>query len=69
VSVITDLTLNYTKQKYEIGIAVENLLNARWNEAQFETTSKLKDEQTEVTELHFTPGVPFFAKLKFSIFF
>jgi hypothetical protein len=66
---INDLALNYTKRNYEIGLVVENLFNIKWNEAQFETTSRLQNEPTEVTELHFTPGMPFFAKLKLSISF
>lgn len=66
---VTDLSFNYTKRKYEIGLIVENLFNTTWNEAQFETTSRLREEPMEVTELHFTPGVPFFAKLRWSIFF
>lgn len=66
---VSDLSFNYTKRNYEIGLAVENLFNTKWNEAQFETTSRLKDETMEVTELHFTPGVPFFAKLRLCIFF
>jgi TonB-dependent Receptor Plug Domain/CarboxypepD_reg-like domain len=66
---VSDLSVNYSKRKYEIGLAVENLFNTKWNEAQFETTSRLRDEPVEVTELHFTPGVPFFARLRFSIFF
>ncbi len=66
---VSDMAVNYTQRKYEIGIAIENLFNTKWNEAQFETTSRLQNEPVEVTELHFTPGVPFLAKFKFSIFF
>lgn len=66
---VSDFSLNYTKRNIEIGAAIENLFNTKWNEAQFETTSRLKDEPAEVTELHFTPGIPFFAKLRVSIFF
>jgi outer membrane receptor protein involved in Fe transport len=66
---VADAAINYTKPKYEIGLVVENLFNARWNEAQFNTTSRLKNEPTEVTELHYTPGSPFFAKVKLAIFF
>jgi len=66
---ITDLTINYTTKKYEIGIAIENLFNQKWNEAQFEYKSRLKYETTAVDEVSNTPGVPFFAKLKLSIFF
>jgi hypothetical protein len=66
---IVDAAFNYTKKKYEIGIGIENLLNVKWNEAQFNTTSRLQNEPNAVTELHFTPGVPFFAKIKYTIFF
>jgi CarboxypepD_reg-like domain/TonB-dependent Receptor Plug Domain len=66
---ITDLTINYTKPKYELGIAVENLFNVKWNESQFNTLSRLKNEPTPAEEIHFTPGTPFFAKIKFSVFF
>lgn len=43
-------------------LTVQNLLNASWKEAQFETTSRLYDEPEAVTEIHFTPGTPFFLK-------
>ena len=66
---VTDLSLNYTKKKYEIGLAVENLFNQQWNESQFEYTSRLKYENAAVDEVSYTPGTPFFARLKFALFF
>ena len=66
---ITDLTANYTQKKYEVGIAIENLFNQQWDEAQFEYMSQLKNETKPVDEVSYTPGVPFFAKLHVSIFF
>ncbi len=66
---IADLTANYTTRKYDIGIVVENLFNTVWNESQFEYVSRLKYEAHPVDEVSYTPGVPFFAKLKFSVFF
>jgi outer membrane cobalamin receptor len=66
---VGDLVVNYTKPKYEVGLVVENVFNTKWNEAQFNTTSRLKNEPIEVTELHYTPGTPFFAKLKLALFF
>lgn len=42
----------------EIIAEVDNLLDSHWNEAQFATTSRLRDEASPVTELHFTPGAP-----------
>ncbi len=66
---LLDVTLNYTKPKYEVGLAVENVFNVRWNEAQFATESRLKNEIAPVTELHYTPGVPFFIRAKLAVFF
>jgi len=66
---VTDLTANYTKRKYEISLAIENLFNQQWNEAQFEYISRLKHETAPVDEVSYTPGVPFFAKLKLAVFF
>lgn len=66
---VVDASVNYTKPKYEVGVAIENMLNTTWNEAQFATESRLKGEPAPVTELHFTPGIPFFARVKFVVFF
>ena len=66
---ITDLTANYTRRKYEVSLAIENLFNKKWNEAQFAYTSRLKYETAPVDEVSNTPGVPFFAKLKLAVFF
>ncbi len=40
----------------------QNLANTAWKEAQFETESRLKNEAEPVSEIHYTPGAPFFAK-------
>lgn len=66
---VADMVINYTKQKYELGITFENLFNTEWNEAQFDTESRLYNEPQPVSELHFTPGTPFFVKAKVSFFF
>ncbi|MGB8192981.1 MAG: TonB-dependent receptor, partial [Chitinophagaceae bacterium] len=66
---INDLVVNYTKPKYELGLTVQNLFNARWKETQFDTESRLKDEPQPVSEIHFTPGTPFFIKMGLSYFF
>ena len=57
---ITDLAVNYTKKKYEIGLAIENLFNIKWDEAEIEYTSQLKGEPTPVDQMSYIPGVPFF---------
>lgn len=66
---VTDAQLNYTKQKYSVGLSVQNLLNTRWKETQFDTESRLKGEAAPVEEIHFTPGTPFFARLSCTLFF
>ena len=66
---ITDAVLNFTKRKYEIGLVVNNVLNTKWKETQFDTETRLKNEPSSVNEICFTPGTPFAARLSFSIFF
>ena len=66
---VTDLAINYTQPKYQLGLSVENLLNVKWNESQFEYVSRLQYETAPVDDVSFTPGVPFFAKLKMTVFF
>ena len=66
---VTDLAVNYTRPTYELGVAVENLFNVQWNESQFEYVSRLKYETQPVDEVSYTPGVPWFAKLKLAVFF
>ena len=59
---LTDLSVNYDRPSWGIGLSVDNVLNREWREAQFETTSRLLDESAPVTEIHFTPGSPIFVK-------
>ena len=66
---VTDLAINYTKKKYEIGLAIENIFNVRWDESEIEYTSQLKGETAPVDQMSYIPGVPFFPKLKFTWFF
>lgn len=66
---VTDAAINYTKKKWEAGISVQNLFNTKWKETQFDTESRLQNEPVPVSEIHFTPGTPFFARLSFNIFF
>ena len=66
---LTDAVVNYTKQKFEVGLSAENIFDADWNEAQFDTESRLVDEPESVSEIHFTPGTPLFLKAKVTFFF
>ena len=70
-----DALVSYTKARYQIGATAENLLNVKWNQAQFATQTRLltphpqMEDRNGVDELHFTPGTPFFLKLNASVFF
>ena len=60
---LLDLSCAYKYKKAKFSLSVENLLNAEWNEAQFATESRLKNETESVEELHYTPGSPLAIKL------
>jgi outer membrane cobalamin receptor len=66
---VTDLKLNYTQKRYEIGLTIENLLNTKWNEFEAEEVTRLRGESAPVDQMSFTPGTPFFAKLRVALFF
>lgn len=66
---VPDLQVNYTQERWELGLNVQNIFNTRWKETQFATESRLFDEAEPVEEIHFTPGTPFFARLAFTLFF
>ncbi|MEL6651169.1 MAG: TonB-dependent receptor [Bacteroidota bacterium] len=63
---LLDGVVRYQIGKIGLGLMVENMLNAEWEEAQFETTSLLRGESEPVTEIHYTPGTPFQARLSVS---
>jgi hypothetical protein len=66
---LLDVTAGYRFSRYKIGFSVENLLNVEWNEAQFDTESRLSGEVVPVSGLHFTPGVSRNIKTSFSVLF
>lgn len=66
---VVDLTADYNTSKYKISFSVENLLNTKWNEAQFDTETRLFNEAESVDELCFTSGTPLSAKLSVTAFF
>ncbi len=61
---VSDINLNYEYKNTTFGITAENLFNTQWNETQFATESRLKNESQSVEEIHFTPGIPLFLKAK-----
>jgi outer membrane cobalamin receptor len=66
---LMDFVANYSVKRFDFNLSVENVLNQKWKEAQFETTTRLQNEIDEVTEIHFTPGSPLFLKAGISIRF
>ena len=66
---LLDAVAKFRKSHFEIFMSAENLLNTKWNEAQFDTESRLMDESSPVSEIHFTPGTPLFIKAGISFFF
>jgi hypothetical protein len=66
---VTDASINYTKRKWEVGLSVQNAFNVRWKETQFDTESRLQNEPAPVSEIHFTPGTPFFARASLTVYF
>ncbi|KAA3438252.1 TonB-dependent receptor [Rufibacter hautae] len=66
---LLDAVASYTFKNLEFKLSGENLLNSNWKEAQFETESRLANEVDPVSEIHFTPGTPFFLKLGVSYTF
>ncbi|WP_130735867.1 TonB-dependent receptor domain-containing protein [Flavobacterium sp. J27] len=67
---VTDANLTYqVSKRFSLGIIIQNLFDTAWNETQFLTASRLQNEPQPVEEIHFTPGTPFFAKIKASYSF
>jgi hypothetical protein len=55
---IGNIVLAYRFNGFRIFAQLENVLNSQWNEAQFDTESRLYHEISPVSELHLTPGNP-----------
>ncbi len=66
---VNDFTVGYQRRSFVITAIVNNVFNVQWNETQFLTESRLKDEPQPVTEIHFTPGTPFSCRLQVKFLF
>ena len=55
---IANLGVSYSYGPFNYFVTVENLFDVEWNEAQFDTESRLFNEKESVSEIHFTPGNP-----------
>ena len=67
---LLDAVVRYRIKNYQIGLTVENILNVNWNEAQFDTQTRLKGESPAgIDQLCFTPGAPRLIRGSLSFFF
>jgi len=77
---VVDLYGAYRYRWFEVAVAIQNLLNADWREAQFGNRSCTREELTTtplcsgpdrvgVADVHFTPGVPFNLQLTVKAYF
>jgi len=66
---VLDALIGIDIGRAEVTLAAENLLDVSWNEAQFDTESRLPGEVAPVSELHFTPGNPFNIRLGLGVHF
>ncbi len=55
---VLDASAGVRWKQIEAGIDVQNLLDTRWREVQFASTSRLAYEPAAVTGIHYTPGWP-----------
>lgn len=66
---VVDGAITYTTSKYELSVSATNILDREWNEAQFDTMTRIPGETDGVSELTFTPGDPVFVKAGLTFFF
>lgn len=66
---VVDANLGYQSGPWQVAVIVENLFDVNWNETQFATESRLRNEAQPVEEIHFTPGIPFFLKARVGLRF
>jgi hypothetical protein len=60
---VVDMNGGYQWKNLDMGFSIQNLFGTKWNETQFATESRLRNEPEPVEEIHFTPGTPFFFKI------
>jgi len=66
---ILDGVLSYQWKRFELTLSAENILNREWREAQFDTESRLKNDTDPISEIHYTPGTPFYIKAGITVRF
>jgi outer membrane receptor protein involved in Fe transport len=56
---VADAVVGYSFKRLTVSASLKNLFNTEWKETQFLTTSRLLNEPEPVSDIHFTPGMPF----------
>jgi outer membrane receptor protein involved in Fe transport len=67
--VLADAQFRYSFSMFTFSFSVENILNAKWKEVQFETESRLSTEAQSVNEINFTTGTPRCLRIGFEVRF
>jgi hypothetical protein len=60
---IVDLVAGKQLGKLAVDLTINNLLNAKWREAQFADASRVSPTADVVEQMHFTPGIPLTATI------
>ncbi|MFT3771127.1 MAG: TonB-dependent receptor [Minicystis sp.] len=58
---VVDANAGLRWKRFEVGVDIQNLFNARWREVQFATDTRLRYEPKVVSGIHYSPGWPFTA--------
>jgi hypothetical protein len=58
---VVDANAGLRWKRFEVGVDIQNLFNATWREVQFATDSRLPFETKVVTGINYSPGWPFTA--------
>lgn len=66
---IVDMSCSYQWRNIRFGVAVENLFNTNWEEAQFATETKIPGDENPITDICFTPGTPFAIRASIAVSF
>ncbi|MDE7427317.1 MAG: TonB-dependent receptor [Muribaculaceae bacterium] len=56
---VTDVNASYKWKGFTFSVAIENLFNCKWREAQFATETFIPGDKDPITDICFTPGTPF----------
>ncbi|MDP8256136.1 MAG: TonB-dependent receptor [Candidatus Alcyoniella australis] len=59
---VLDLVAGYDTPRWGLELAVDNLLDAQWEDAVFYYTTRPEPNGEDLTGLHFTPGTPLLAR-------